>query len=359
MLPVVVWLVASAGGLAAVALDRVLPPMVAVVPGWGTVGMLLGLRRPQHPIGWILLGTASTPAISAIGPLPPEVQTGVLAAGVALVLVLFPTGSVPGRSWYVAIALLGISIASQGVLGAVTVGSFGVPVGVTLAAVALVWCAAAPVARTRSASPQERAQLRWLGLVAVAAGLAIVMAAIGLATRLDALLHLAGLIVVVMLLFGIPGAILLAVLRYRLYEIDRLVSRSLTFTVVVALVSAVYAIPTVIASLLVGDGNQLVTAGATLTAAAAVSPLRRRVHRAVERRFNRTTFDAAREMDTVGARVRDEPSSGDIARHLAGAVARTMQPRSISVWLHVPPPAGEPAAPRRALRSGAHAAIGR
>ena len=136
-----------------------------------------------------------------------------------------------------------------------------------------------------------------------------------------------------MLLFGIPGAILVAVLRYRLYEIDRLISRSVTFTAVAALVSAVYAIPTAAVSRIFGGGNQFVTAGATLAAAAAVAPLRRRVHRSVERRFNRTVFDAAREVDRVAALVRDEADPTMVTGLLAAVVVYTLQPHGLSIWL--------------------------
>lgn len=315
--------------------------MLVVLPGWGTVGLLLARRRPENPMGWVLLGVALLPAIGMA--LPIEGQTGSLGFGVAAMLVLFPTGTLSGRVWLIPLSVLGVAAALGGFvdLGEIGFGDFGLPAWVVVAALALVWCVAAPVVRFRRASAQERAQLRWLGLTATAAGIGVVSAGVGLvfgqsSTVGGLLLGVAALLVLGGLLLGFPGAILVAVLRYRLYEIDRVVSRSVTFTVVVALVSAVYAIPAALIPRLLGEGSALVTAGATLAAAAAFTPLRIRVRRRVDHRFNRSAYDAAREVDLLAARLRDEVDPDAVSAGLAAAAQRVLQPKSLSVWLPNP-----------------------
>lgn len=321
-----------------VAQELVLPLMLIVLPGWGTVGLLLARRRPENAMGWVLLGVALLPAIGMA--LPIESQTGSLGFGVAAMLVLFPTGTLPGRVWLIPLAVLGSAAILGGLIdiGSIAFGEFGLPAWVLIAGATLVWCVAAPVVRFGRASAQERAQLRWLGFVAAAAGVGVVCAGLGLVFGQDSaagglLLGIAALLVLGTLLFGIPGAILVAVLRYRLYEIDRVVSRTVTFAVVVGLVSAIYAVPAALIPRLIGSSSDLVTAGATLAAAAAFSPLRGRVRRSVERRFNRGAFNAAAEADAFAMSIRDEVMADAITLRLTDVVSRTLQPRALGVWL--------------------------
>lgn len=344
-LALALWVAAWFGGFLGIALELVLPLMLIVLPGWGTVGLLLARRRPDNAMGWVLLGVALLPAFGMA--LPIEGQTGSLGFGVAAMVVLFPTGTLPGRVWLVPLSFLVAAATLGGFvdLGSVALGEFGLPVWVLGAGTALVWCVAAPVVRLRRASIQERAQLRWLGFAAATAGVGLVSAGLGLVFGQgtlagDLLLGVAALLVPGVLLLGFPGAILIAVLRYRLYEIDRVVSRSVTFTVVVGLVSAIYAVPAAVIPRLVGSSSSLVTAGATLAAAAAVAPLRRRVRRSVERRFNRSAFDALAEADAFAGAIRDEVAVGVIASRLADVVERTIQPRTIGLWLASGEPPG-------------------
>lgn len=304
-----------------------------VVPGWGTVGMLLAVRRSGNAIGWILLATAATPLAAVVFPLGPEVQNGIVVAGVALVLLLFPTGRPLGRVWVIPMVSVVVSWIALRLVGSISLRGFDLPIGVAVAAVSLVWCASAPIVRFRRVTGLERAQLRWLGFAGMVASATVVLVALGLVVDSDGLLEVAALLAGLCLMFGFPGAILVAVLRYRLFEIDRLVSRSVTFAIVVALVSAVYAIPTTLLPRLLGEGNAVVTAASTLAAAALFSPLRRRVHRAVEHRFNRTAFDAAREAEAFGARVRDDVDPAVVGGRLAETVGRTLQPRSVAIWI--------------------------
>lgn len=335
---VAVWATAWVGAFIGISQELVLPLMVIVLPGWGTVGLLLARRRPENPMGWVLLGVALLPAIGML--LPVEGQTGSLGFGVAVMLVLFPTGTLPARVWLVPLSALGAAALMGGFvdLGSIAFGEFGLPAWVLIAGAALVWCVAAPVVRFGRASTQERAQLRWLGFAAAAAGVGVVCAGLGLVFGQDTaagglLLGIAALLVLGTLLLGFPGAILIAVLRYRLYEIDRVVSRTVTFTVVVGLVSAIYAVPAALIPRLIGSSSDVVTAGATLAAVAAFSPLRWRVRRSVEQRFNRSAFSAAAEADAFATGIRDEVATDAITLRLTDVVVRTLQPRSVGVWL--------------------------
>lgn len=335
---VLIWALAWLGGVLGIALERVLPLVLVVLPGWGTVGLLLARRRPENHMGWVLLGVALLPAIGMA--LPVEGQTGSLGFGVAATLVLFPTGTLPGRVWLIPLSMLGgaVALGAFGDPGEIVIGEFGLSPWVLIAALALVWCVAAPVVRFRKASAQERAQLRWLGFTAAAAGIGVVSAGLGLVFGPSSpvgglLLGVAALLVLGGLLFGFPGAILVAVLRYRLYEIDRIVSRTVTYAAVALVVAAVYALPVLLIPEMIGTSSDLVTAGATLAAATAFNPVRRRVRTAVDRRFNRSAYDAAHEVDRLAATLRDSVDLDAVARGLAATATRALQPGSVGVWL--------------------------
>ncbi|MBI5157263.1 MAG: hypothetical protein HZA58_04530 [Acidimicrobiia bacterium] len=316
-------------------------PALVPVP-FGLVGVLLGVRRPTHPIGWLLLGVGAGPALTAVcAALIPgfdysaELQNGLLVGGLAVVLVLFPTGSVPARWWSVPMVAVMVSWVGLTQFGVITLGGgFELSVGVVLAAVSLVVCLAAPIVRFRRATGMERSQLRWLGAAAGLTAVALVLSGIGLALDFKALVGLVAPLAALGAMIGLPASILVAVLRYRLYDIERIVSRSVTYIVVAILVSAVYAIPVLLAPAILGSSNDLVTAMATLTAAVAFSPLRRRVRRVVDRRFNRSAYDAAREVERFADGVRDEVDPHKITDRLGAVVRSTLHPTSVAVWLH-------------------------
>jgi hypothetical protein len=135
---------------------------------------------------------------------------------------------------------------------------------------------------------------------------------------------------------AIPLAIGLAVLRFRLYEIDRLISRTATYALVVGVLGALY-VGTVVAlqAMLapVASGSALAVAGSTLTVAALFGPLRRRVRSAVDRRFDRARYDAHRTVEGFGRRLRDEVDLDALTDDLRGVVVATLRPRQVSVWL--------------------------
>lgn len=192
-----------------------------------------------------------------------------------------------------------------------------------------VW---ASVARYRTSNPEVRTQLRWFmaGILAVA-GLVAVVALVpeALPSPYEELTT----VVVVAGFWSLPASIAIAVTRYRLYEIDRIVSRTVTYALVAAVVAAVYAVPVVLLPRLLGESNDLVIAGSTLAAAAAFNPARRRIQRAVDHRFNRARYDAEREVETLTAELGSTVSVEAIADTLDGVIARTVQPGQASLWI--------------------------
>jgi K+-sensing histidine kinase KdpD len=136
-----------------------------------------------------------------------------------------------------------------------------------------------------------------------------------------------------------------AVLRYRLWDLDRLVSRTVTYTLVTALLVLPYLLVVPTASKLVEGAGSLAVAAATLTVAALFQPLRRRVQELVDRRFNRRRYDAARTLEGFATRLRDQVDLDALNRELLAVVDQTMQPTRTSLWLRpspaVPSPAGD------------------
>ena len=131
-------------------------------------------------------------------------------------------------------------------------------------------------------------------------------------------------------------AIGIAVLRYRLYEIDRIISRTISYAtvtgvLVVAFAGAILLFQSVLAPMT--GGNTVAVAASTLVVAALFQPLRRRVQSRVDRRFNRTGYDAERVVDRFAGRLRDEVDLGQLAIEIKGAVERTVQPTSVAIWL--------------------------
>jgi len=131
----------------------------------------------------------------------------------------------------------------------------------------------------------------------------------------------------------IPAAILVAILRYRLFELDRLMSRTVTYAVVSAVLIAVYSAITVVPSAAFDLQSDLLVAAATLVAAAVFVPVRVRVQAAVDRRFNRARYDAALVVEQFASRLRHDVDLGALVRDLGDTVATTMQPAHVSLWV--------------------------
>ena len=207
-----------------------------------------------------------------------------------------------------------------------------------MAAIALVLVsvlvgAGSLVGRFRRARGTERQQLRWLALAAaLAAGLLLVGLVAGYLGR-DAVVF-ASLTLCVALLPLATGA---AILRYRLYDLDRIISRTVAYGLLTVLLGGGYAAVVLGLGRLVGHDSSLAVAAATLAVAAVFQPARRRVQAAVERRFNRRRYDAARTIGAFSARLRDQVDLDDLRGELLTVVDQTMQPTRASLWLRPRP----------------------
>jgi hypothetical protein len=132
---------------------------------------------------------------------------------------------------------------------------------------------------------------------------------------------------------GLPVAVAIAVLRYRLYEIDRIISRTVSYAVVVAFLALLFfGVVTVLSSLLAAESD-LAIAGSTLAVAALFNPVRRRVQVWVDRRFNRSRYDTQRVMDRFAGSLQDRVDSQEVVDGWVGVVSETMQPASVAVWV--------------------------
>jgi hypothetical protein len=344
--------------------------IILVTVTTATVGAFLASRRPRHPVGWLLLGVGLALNVSLL--VQAYVKYGLLARPGALpgarylagftystvpiwlscagfVLLLTPTGSLPSPrwrwwAWLAAVAPVVVVLGSvvqpdplapdyRGnplaipALGRVLV----VPAvaGVVVVLVSLLVGAGSLVVRFRRAGGVERQQLRWLAYAAaLAAGLLLVAVAAGVLAK-DEVVS-ASLALGVALLPLATGA---AILRYRLYDLDRIISRTLAYGLLTVLLGSAYAGVVLGLGQLLGRDSSLVVAVATLAVAAAFQPARRRVQQLVDRRFNRRRYDAARTIAAFSARLRQQVDLDTLTAELLGVVELTMQPTSASLWL--------------------------
>jgi hypothetical protein len=179
------------------------------------------------------------------------------------------------------------------------------------------------VLRFRAARGVERQQLRWV----VAGGVIAVLALLPL-PGMDELHTVLGILGVVI----VPVSVAVAVLRYRLYDLDRIISRTLAYGLLTVLLGLGYAAVVLLGGRFLPGSSSLAVA-ATLAVAALFSPLRRRVQNLVDRRFNRRRYDAARTVEGSAARLRDQVDLVALHTELLAVVNQTMQPTLASLWL--------------------------
>jgi hypothetical protein len=362
------------GGLAAIA-SSIAGGLTSIA--YVLVGALIELRRPGHRVGRLMIVAGPLYGLlvllwagaATVAPLLDERTVAILDvaggaaswAGIALIAgwipLLFPTGLLPGPGWRVPAALvggLGTAGAVAGMFrpgpiaeGAPRLNPFGaawwppaldVLVGaVPLLLVALLVMAFAALAtRFRSGSPVERLQVRWLlaGMAVVGAGFAGNLVE-GLIRSDDGYFVTAVVFTIGILL--IPVTIGIAILRYRLYDIDRVVSRTLSYAVITALLAAVFvgtnlALQGVLADA-TGASGTLTTAVATLVVAGLFQPIRRRVQAPIDRRFNRRRVDGERVAASFAGHLRDQVDLDRIRTDVVQAAEDAVAPAATGVWL--------------------------
>jgi hypothetical protein len=390
------WVVCVATSLAAlvflaIGVGRSTPGDEFVIGGWGglafvfaalafgTVGALVSSRLPDNRVGWVfcVIGVAV-----AVGNLAYQyadhalyvsagLPAGELAAWsqnltippcfglIAVALMLFPDGHLPSPRWRPAalIALIGSAFESVGyamrpgrldapfetvVNPAGVDGAFGPfnvisSIGWPFMGLGLVLAAAAMRRRLKRATGLERQQLKWVAFAAAVAGVLIAADIISFFAASDeADLNLLRTVTLGIAFSVIPVAAGIAILRYRLYDIDVVINRTLVYGSLTATLAAIYLGSVLLLQLLFAQftqGSGLAVAASTLAAAALVRPARARIQGIVDRRFFRRKYDAAQTLERFGARLRDEVDLETLKSDLRSAVSETMQPAHVTLWL--------------------------
>ena len=347
---------------------------IITVGTFGIVGALMVTRLPRNPIGWILWSTGITIAgsifgnsyaqfsvVSHDGSLPATVAIAFLSQATLLPLLgavcifvpmHFPDGRLPSIWWRKVARFSLVAVAVASILSAVTPGPLSGgsevanPLGIAafegstdaiglLTAAALlgpfVLSVASVIARYRTGTSIERQQLRWFAAAAVVMMLLVAagMTNIGPMAQVGWIFMVAGLAL-------LPIAIGIAVLRYRLYEIDRIISRTIGWAVTSGVIVAIFAgIVVGLQGLLTEatGGSTVAVAASTLVAFALFQPVRRRVQRSVDHRFNRARYDAQLLVDVFGERLRYDVDLGALRAALSATATDAVQPTSSTVWL--------------------------
>jgi hypothetical protein len=266
-----------------------------------------------------------------------------------------PTGSLPSprwRWWARGMAVAAVVGLVSSVLGPLAVRALAewLPVARGVAFVitglAIPVGAASLVVRFRRARGLERQQLRWLAVGGAPVAVAVLaIAALVLAGNEVSLGWLVGVCLAVL-----PLAIGAAILRYRLYDLDRIISRTLAYGLLTLVLSGAYAGVALGLGQLLGRTSSLAVAVATMTVAAVFQPARRRIQRAVDRRFNRRRHDAAQTIQAFSARLRQQVDLEVLTAELLGVVEQTMQPTQVSLWLRPTVPVAPSGVPTAASR---------
>ncbi len=379
-------------GRIAIVIPALVGAVIAAPSGFGLfwfipyagVGAFLVVRRPGMSIGWILLAlawgfalvTLSVDATAgqfidgSLGPVDAIIAVVSAAAGAAafflfaLLSIVFPSGRLPGGRWGVAARLgLGVAlffVAAGAVMPTITVSLWGSASSMTVPNPAAVlpdlpiWGAVTPdtvmlpvaglmvaaavslVVRYRRAAGIERQQYRWLS-----AALAFVVLAVVGGYIVGTLIPEIGdqglqWLVAIVAFPCVPIAIGFAVLRYRLYDIDRIISRTISYAVVTAALVTVFAATILLFQAVLEPltgGNTLAVAGSTLVVAALFAPVRSIVQRAVDRRFNRARYDAELTVAALARSLRDETNLTAIHDEVIRAVYGSLQPVGLGLWV--------------------------
>lgn len=337
----------------------------------GSLGALVASRRPGNVIGWMMVGMGLLDGLAAFGlqygyfglandgrPLwgaevlmtvPYGVAVGVVfSLTITFLLLLFPDGALPSRRWLPVAVGAGVGVVAMTVgltwfvvdLGAeallVQVASgmldangaegpakFLNEGGHLLVFLAFPFAVASLFVRRRRGEPVERQQLRWFAYGSVIFFLSIFVPLPGDYGLWFEILATA-------FLFASIG---IAILRYRLYDIDRIVSRTVSYAAVTGLLVGLFFSVVFLLQLVLPAESDLATAASTLAVAAAFNPLRRRVQAVVDRRFNRSRYNAALTVERFSRRLRGATDVGSLGDELQGVAASVMEPMHLSLWL--------------------------
>jgi hypothetical protein len=353
------------------------PPFWLFSP-FGLVGFVVAWRRPRNPLGWILVGMAVAGAFSQDGSFYAvadyRLRHGTLPLGwvamlaqpgwsiaialIGLAVLLFPDGKLASPrlrvvlwpSLALALAWMGgayaltvdaivrhdIRVDSGGNL--VTLGDSGTTpawwnvlqnVGLGTLVLLFVVSLTVQVASYLRSSGERRQQLKWL-----LGGFAVCLAGILVKLVLSGARGFWGVVgsVAILGIFAIPATMGVAILKYRLYDIDRILSRTLAYAIVTGLLVGVYAGLVLLATGVLGLHSSVAVAAATLAAAALFAPVRRRVQQLVDRRFNRARYDADRTVAAFAARLKDAVDLDAVRDDLTGVVQAALEPAHIAVW---------------------------
>ena len=351
-------------------------PQLAIAVPFSVVGLVVAWHRPRNLIGWLMfaLGVGFIFGVDSglynvlnyrLGyrlPLAPvvlllyhvsEPELGLLP----LIILLFPDGRLPSPRWrwlvggYLTVAVADVIVQAQMSVYAITHQRTQVDTSgqlllsdhaysVFYAPVALIFFAfwvlsvGYQVVSWRRAAGERRQQLSWLMAGGVAALIAFLVA-----IPAGALPYGVGEVVSDVLEVGIaalPVGIGVAILRYRLYEIDRIISRTLAYAIVTGLLVGVYAGLVLLATRVLSINSPVAVAVSTLAAAALFSPVRRRVQQMVDRRFNRVRYDGERTVEAFAARLKDAVDLETVRADLADVVNRALEPAHVTVWTAKP-----------------------
>jgi len=349
------------------------PELTVLAIGYSVIGAIIASRLPNHPIGWICCAIGLIAAVDHFGgeyavyallaqphPLPGgkamlwlQGWFWMLFVGlIVFLLLLFPTGRLPSSRWrpfaWVSVAVISVGVIySSAISPDVRFDAPPNPIQLLILGLGLVAAASVVVGR-RGARGVERQQIKWL---LYAAPIWFVGAAFKIAVfyfmQVEASWALwAGYLLVAVGGLGGPIAIGIAILRYRLYEIDIIINRTLVYGALTAMLVAVYVGSIVLLQgllrALTGQESQLAIVASTLTVAALFNPLRRRIQSFIDRRFYRRKYDARKTLEAFSAKLRDETDLEALNNELVGVVKETMQPAHVSLWLRPDtPPKGE------------------
>jgi hypothetical protein len=333
------------------------------VLAFATVGALVATRRPRNPIGWILLGAAVSYTLGGLsvsrgGEGPPALEwlsTWIWLAGIGPAatfgLLLFPDGRLPsprwrGLGWLAGAAnvlvISGLALAPGRFEGTAIDNPVGLEaaawlpgamegIGAAALAIALAGSIASVIVRFRRARDVERQQLKWLAYAGALVGFALAFAAVLEVVILERAVELTN-VIVSLALAAVPVAMGIAILRHRLYDIDLVIRRTLVYGALTGTLGATYLGSVLLVGLAAGESD-LAIAVSTLAVAALFGPARARIQGAVDRRFYRRRYDAARTLEAFGARLRHELDLEALAADLRGVVDETVQPAHVSLWL--------------------------